>query len=167
MRGFGIILCLMAISFADCSKPGVPFRNGGEFSAAEKATLGAIDPDLRGWRPHYSALWNRGGTVRRVFLFRNDIASIVEHEDVLVFDGEGHLVEANVIEVSTGNQPQMVVGVSPVRVRFRFAPGSLGRVGLAYSSLEDGVRNLRERCAEARRVTADLHRDSGSTSSHK
>jgi hypothetical protein len=150
MRWFSVILCLVAMGFAGCAKSDAPFHAGGEFSATEKRTLAAIDPDLPGWKPHYNALWNRDGAVRRVFLFRKDIASIVEHEEVLVFDGEGRLAEVNVVELSTGNEPETVLGVSPIRVQFRFSPGSIGRVHLAYTSLEQGIRHLRERCAEDR-----------------
>jgi hypothetical protein len=167
MRSFSVILCVVAMGFVGCAKSDAPFHDGGEFSAAEKMTLAAIDPDLPGWKPYYNALWNRDGTVRRVFLFRNDIASIVEQEDVLVFDGDGRLVEANVVEVSTGNEPETVLGVSPIRVQFRFSSGSIGRVHLAYSSLEQGIRHFRERCAEGRRVTADFHPNSRSTNSQK
>jgi hypothetical protein len=109
-----------------CMKPEALLKPGGTFSVAERQSLAAIHPDLAHWQPSYTAVWRKGQMFRRVLLFRNDIASIVEHEDVLVFDAESRLVEATSLRFRLVMNHELSLVLRPCRFILSFRQVQLG-----------------------------------------
>jgi hypothetical protein len=152
LHAFLPVVFAAALSVTSCSKPTVRFYKGGDLSQAEKRSLAErIDPYFAlFWRPHYSAQWNSDGIRRHVCLGRNDISSLIEHYQVCVFDEKGQLLQANCLEVWSGNEgPETLSAVSPLSVQFLLVGGGHARVGVAHSE-QEGTRWLRDYARFAR-----------------
>ena len=164
IRTLLLIVFAFALGTISCSKRGVEFQQGGVLSAAEQENAAKrIDPYFASWRPHYSAQWNDKDIQRRVYLGRNDISSIAEHYQVLVFDGLGHLLEANYVEISNMNLgPKALISISPLCVEFVFPGGKRHRAGIAYSE-EEGMRLLKQYGQESKAALESLGHTSSDT----
>jgi hypothetical protein len=133
MRAFYLASLLTACCTLSCRRPEVLFHEGGALSNAEKQGAAAVHPELARWRPQYTAQWDKEGVFRHVCL-STDGGSIVWGYQVVVFDGQGHVVEANIIDGPSGAWPKIVASVSPLLVAF--TGGALGdetrTVGVHY-----------------------------------
>jgi hypothetical protein len=152
MRMLHLLLLVAGVAATGCDHPRALFTDLGEITEPERQSLRAVglDEHARG-RPDYTGIWREGNMERHVYLFRNDVASIVEHIQVLVFDGKGNLLDANIVEVAVGQQPKAIVGVIPLRLEFVRSGIEHSEVvaQLAYSH-DEGLRRLQEYPASAR-----------------
>jgi hypothetical protein len=165
MRAFSAALLILAVLVASCAKLNTPFQSGGKLSAAEQQNVAAIHPLYARWRPNYSTLWVGHGVVRHVCL-STDGGSIVWPYDVFVFDGDGRVVEANIIDGPSGAEPKNLASISPLRVEF--AGGALqdrsAIVGLRYLH-DKGHQKFLDQATQRQRISDvfDAWRRSGST----
>ena len=132
---------------ASCAKRGEPFVRGGQLSNAEKQSISRIHPSLANWRPDYSVLWSRDGVVRHIYFHRYEITSIGWPYQVFTFDGDGSVVEANVLDGPNNADPKSILGISPLQVRFVGTWGSRTVDGFRYSR-EEGRSELQKECED-------------------
>jgi hypothetical protein len=118
MRHFFAIVLLLAVLSVSCTRLGVPLQSGGKLSPVERENIVAIHPDFARWNPSQSALWIRHGVTRHVCIREGGSGSLTMPFQVLVFDGDGGVVEANFINAPNPSTPKAVSGVSPLRVAY-------------------------------------------------
>jgi hypothetical protein len=165
MRTFWAALLFVAVFMASCTKSGIPFQSGGKLSVAEQQNIAAIHPLYARWHPNYSAFWVQHGVAQHVCL-STDGGSIVWPYDVFVFDGDGRVVEANIIDAPSGAEPKSLPSISPLRVEF--AGGALhdqsAIVGLRYLH-DEGHQKFCDQAKQKQRMrdVFDAWRRSGST----
>jgi hypothetical protein len=133
MRIFLVIIFLLAVLSTSCSRSGVPLQAGGELSVVERQNIVAVHPDFMDWEPEQSALWTRHGIVRHICLRDGGIGSLTEPYWVVVFDGDGRVVEANIIQAPNPGTAKTVSSVSPLQVAFEAEDGKTYVCGGEYS----------------------------------
>jgi hypothetical protein len=143
MRAFYLVSLLAVCCTLSCRRPEVQFHKADALSNAEKQGAAAVHTELARWQPDSTALWDKQGVLRHVCL-KTDGGSIVWPYLVVVFDGQGRVVEGNIIDGPSGAWPKTVVSVSPLLVAF--TGGALGAdtrtVGVHYSP-EAGMRAVK------------------------
>jgi hypothetical protein len=123
MRPFFTVALLLAVLNISCTKSGVPLQSGGSLSSVERKNLVAIHPGFASWSPSQSAIWVRRGVSRHVCIRQGDIGSLSVSDEVVVFDGDGKVVEANVIQAPTSSNPKTVSRFSPICVTYERRDG--------------------------------------------
>jgi len=118
MRYVLIIVLLFACLVVVFRMRGVALRSGGVLSAVERENVVAIHPDFARWEPSQSAQWVRHGVTRHVCIQGGGIGSLTMPYAVFVFDTEGGVIEANIINAPNPSTPKRVISVSPLRVAF-------------------------------------------------
>jgi hypothetical protein len=119
MRHVFTIVLLLAVLNVFCTRSGVPLQSGGSLSAVERQNIIAMHPDLERWNPSQSALWVRHGITRHVCIQQGSFGGLTMPYEVFVFDGDGGVVEANLIEAPHPSTPMTVSSVSPLRVAYK------------------------------------------------
>jgi hypothetical protein len=143
MRAFILAFFLMILCTASCVKRGEPFKQGGQLARAEKQSIAKMQPELTDWKADYTAFWNRYGVVRHIYFHRYGLTSMGWPYEVFIFDGDGTVVEANVLDGPNDSNPKSVLGITPLRVQFVGMHGSTTVEGFRYSSEE--VRHTLQR----------------------
>jgi hypothetical protein len=161
---------VMALSVASCTKPAsteppIEFSERGQLSDAEAQSLKALHPGLARWTPHYSAVWSRDGVIRHVCL-STDGGSIVWPYDLFIFDQDGCIVEADILEGPSGGWPKNLVNVAPLEIGFTGGILDKNTVSVrSPHSPEEARRTVIQRAEESQRMSLafDEWRRSGST----
>lgn len=162
MRSFATIL-LLSILMTSCTKSGesgVPLQRGGTLSRAEQESIIAIHPRLKFWSPSHSAVWIRDGVTQHVCIREGDIVSLTTTSEVFIFDGEGKVVDANIIEAPDApnrETSKTVSSISPLRVVYRFPKGVVVELGERYPR-ESSRQDFRKRMEEFESSLGDLQR---------
>lgn len=112
-----------------CKKPRVLLQPGGKLSASELKNICKIHPYLAHFKPGYNALWIRNGITRHVFIGCNGIGSITMPHEVFIFDGDGAVVGANIVQAPNPSTPMAVIGVAPLQIEFQCLDGETMAVG--------------------------------------
>lgn len=122
------VLLLLLLNTA-CTRPRVLLQPGGKLSASEQTNICKIHPYLAHFKPGYSALWISHGITRHVFIGCEGIGSITMPHEVYVFDGDGAVVDVNIIQAPNPSTPTAVIGVEPLQIEFRCLDGKTMAVG--------------------------------------
>ena len=167
MRGLYKILLIAAFATTSCGRH-VSLFEPCRLSIAEHQSITNLYPGFAGWGDiaDYGVVWVRGGVTRHVCLFGGG-GSIIWQYEVFVFDTDGHIVEANVVNAPSGGYPVSLSSISPLLVRFTsdaMHKGESVEIGCAYSH-EEGQQKVAEDSKEMLRVHAafDAWKHSGST----
>jgi hypothetical protein len=124
----------------------VPLQPGGTLTPAERRSLAEFHPSLANWEPDLSAVWNRDGMVRHVYLQYSFFSGLRSSCPVFVFDGEGRLVEANYVGGDT-TKSATVEAVSPLRLADENERGRKFplKTSLAYATWRQDLKKILER----------------------
>lgn len=156
-------ICLLAVLTTSCSSR-VALQTGGKLSVAERRSVVAIHPDFANWEPSQNASWSRHGVVRHVCLKCGGIGSLTMPYWGIVFDGDGNIVEANIIQAPNPGEAEAIISASPLRVAFKANNGKIYVCGGEFSETA-WLQDIRKEMDLERRLheTVETWQRSGGT----
>ena len=168
MRAFLTFVFSLVVLITSCTKSGAPFQPGGALSAMERQNIVTIHQGFAGWNPTDSAFWGRGGNALHVCIREGGVGGFTQSAEAFIFDGDGRVVEANILDVPMAYTAKTLSGVLPLQVAYRRRDGETVFCGGRYSRATWRHEMQKQKEVERRILQiVESWRSSGSTNSQE